>query len=161
MRTAKHGGDEKCTKFQSKKLNRRCHSGGMDTDTDGTIMLKWMLKKGGLRVWSRFICFKWSPMAGSCEYGIECLGSVISSWVTINFTRTTLFREIRSIIHLERCVKSVLETFPCTKGKIFMHTALWNHSHVNVGLFIAYYSRPLINKCIIKSHDSSYIVSFM
>jgi hypothetical protein len=40
MRTAKHGGDEKCTKFQSKKLNRRCHSGGMDTDTDGTIMLK-------------------------------------------------------------------------------------------------------------------------
>jgi hypothetical protein len=46
-----------------------------DISTDGRIILKWILNKWRIRIWTEFIWSGWKPVAGSCECAIECVGS--------------------------------------------------------------------------------------
>jgi hypothetical protein len=45
---------------------------------DGRIILKWILKKYGVRMWTGFVS-RYGPMAGFCEHGNEPSGSVKGS----------------------------------------------------------------------------------
>lgn len=48
-----HGADEKCVQNRLKDHLGRDHSA--DLDVDGRILLKWVLRKRGSRMWKRFI----------------------------------------------------------------------------------------------------------
>jgi hypothetical protein len=45
-------------------------------DEDGRIILKWILRKLGVRVWSGFVWLRIRFIGGFCEHGNETSGSV-------------------------------------------------------------------------------------
>jgi hypothetical protein len=56
------------------KSNGKNHLG--DLNTDGRIILKWILKEYRLRAWIGFIRLRVGQVSGSCEHGNEPSGSV-------------------------------------------------------------------------------------
>jgi hypothetical protein len=66
---------------------------------DGTMILKWTLKKEGVRVWTGLNWFGVGSSGGFCEHGNESLGpikerTILMSLVTIRFSRSTLLERV-------------------------------------------------------------------
>jgi hypothetical protein len=63
-----------------------------DPGADGTVILKLILRKDDIRIWTGFI-WRWvEPVAGSSERinGTSCsieVGKVLETLVTVNFSR--------------------------------------------------------------------------
>jgi len=73
MRWAEHvalkGRGEVCTGFWRENLSNRCHL--EDPDTDGRIILGWILRKWDVGVWTGWSWLRIGQMAGICECGNE------------------------------------------------------------------------------------------
>jgi hypothetical protein len=52
------------------------------TRTSGKMILKWFLKKYGVRIWIRFIWLRYEPVTGFCEYVMKFGGSTKASVLT-------------------------------------------------------------------------------
>jgi hypothetical protein len=62
------------TKFQSEKRTGNHHFGGVGIN--GTIMLKWILKKLSVCIGTRCMWLRIESIGGYCEHGNERLSSI-------------------------------------------------------------------------------------